>query len=271
VVLTISIAPAATAGETCPTFGTPVLSARVSDERLNEISGAVASRRLPGLLWLEEDSGNAPWVYAASPKTGEVRAAIEVQNATNRDWEDIARANGRLWVGDVGDNATARSEIQVYWFPEPRSLAPSAVTPNVLTLRYPGGIAHNAEAMIVDGRSDRLVIFEKRSEAPARVYVADVSGVRGDAQLDLREVAEVPMRYVTAADVTARGIIVKNNSISLLYPWEGRALVRTLRHGHSCPIELPNSEAVAFSLDGNQMYTIPEGRDAEVHRIAVQW
>ena len=270
VLFSISGTPRDASAGACPSFGAPVLEGRVSDDRLNEISGVVAARAFPGMLWLEEDSGNAPWVYA-STTDGTIRAAIEVTNGTNRDWEDMARAGGRLWVGDIGDNAQARSSIQVYWFAEPTSLTTDSVEANVLELTYPGGQAHNAEAMIVDGRSDRLFIFEKRSESPSRVFVADVSGLAGDAQRELREVAEVPLRYVTAADLSKRGIIVKNNSISLLFPWSGRGLVRTLRGGVSCPIELPNSESVAFSLDRQRMYTIPEGRDAEIHSIEVGW
>jgi hypothetical protein len=257
---TLPAAPRAAAGA-CPDYASPVEAGRITDQRINEVSGLVRAR-FPGVLWFHEDSGNGPWLYATSP-SGDLRASIEVLDATNRDWEDMARAMGRVWIGDIGDNAQVRTEIQVYWFPEPSSLETTTVSARLLTLRYPD------DAMVVDGRHRRLFVFEKqRSDPITRVYAADLRGVRPGDALDLQLVARVPIQNVTAADVGHDGVILKNNSGGLLFPWSRTSVVRTLRRSTPCPVALPAGESVAFSASGHRIYTIPEGSDPPIEYAA---
>lgn len=191
--------PGAGAGS-CPGYDDPVESGRITDPRINEVSGLVAGRTAPRMLWFHEDSGNGPWLYAIEP-SGELIASIEVLDATNRDWEDMARSNGRLWIGDIGDNARVRPEIQVYWFAEPSPDA-DTVRADMVTLRYPDD-SHNAEAMIVDGK--RLFVVEKRMDPIAGVYVASLRDVDPGDVLGLRLVARVPLVTVTAAAIGPDG------------------------------------------------------------------
>lgn len=218
--------PGAGAGS-CPGYDDPVESGRITDPRINEVSGLVAGWTAPRMLWFHEDSGNGPWLYAIEP-SGELIASIEVLDATNRDWEDMARSNGRLWIGDIGDNARVRPEIQVYWFAEPSPDA-DTVRADMVTLRYPDD-SHNAEAMIVDGK--RLFVVEKRMDP-----------------------------------IGPDGVVVRNYASGLLYPWDG-GVARTLRRADPCSIVLPTSETVAFSLSGHRVYSVPEGGDPVVSYAA---
>jgi hypothetical protein len=263
--LALAPLPRAAAG-TCPAYSAVNESGRITDSRINEVSGVVASRAHRRMLWIHEDSGNGPWVYAMRPN-GALEAAIEVKGATNRDWEDMAWGMRRLWIGDIGDNARARSEIQVYWFGEP-GLGRMSVGAKMVTLRYEDE-AHNAEALVVDGRHKRLFVFEKlRPATSSRVYAADLRGLRSGDTLELKLVAHVPMQNVTAADVGVDGVVVKNNSFALLFPWSTTRVVRTLRRSTPCQVALPASEAVAFSLSGHRIYSIPEGREPAISYVA---
>ena len=238
-------------------------SGRVTDDRINEASGLVASR-FRKTFWLQEDSGNGAWVYAVSTR-GRIRDAVAVRDAANWDWEDIARAMGRVWIGDIGANALNRDVVRVYWFREPRSLSTHRVHAKVMYLRYPNGASHNAEAMIVDGRSRRLFIFEKQASTPrSRVFGVSIRGVRSGDHLRLRRVARVPMQTITAADIGKPGIIVKNYASGLLFRWSGGRVVTSLRRRHPCPVDLPSGEAVAFSRSGGRIYTVPEGSDPPI-------
>jgi len=258
------------AAGTCPAFLSPVEAGRITDQRLDEVSGLAAVRTVRRALWLHEDSGNGPWLFAVTSQ-GDLRASIEVLGATNRDWEDMARARGRLWIGDIGDNGRSRSEIQVYWFTEPSSLGIDSVTARVVTLRYPDD-AHDAEAMIVDGRNRRLFIFEKQtSSATSRVYGADLRGVQSGDTLRLRLVARVPLMSITAADLGRDGIIVRDYTSGLLFPWTMGRVVPTLRRSTPCPVELPTSESIAFSISGQRMYSIREGSDPSIRYVRLSY
>ncbi len=251
---------------TCPRFGDPEVLGSIGDDRINEVSGIVAARRVRGVLWMHEDSGNGTWAYAITPK-GRMRADVEVIDAWNWDWEDVALADGRLWIGDIGDNARARDRIRVYWFREPASLDRERVSAKVLWLRYPDQ-AHNAEAMIVDGRRERLFVFEKqRGEDTSRVYAVGLRGISSGDERELKLVARAPLENITAADLGPDGIVLKNYSTSLFIPWVDRRVVATLRRGTRCPVSLPSSEAVAFSRSGGRIYSIPEGPDPEVSAV----
>jgi hypothetical protein len=248
----------------CPSYAAPVVSGHIDDGRINEASGLVAAGRVRKTFWLEEDSGNGSWVYAVSA-AGRVRDAIEVRNATNSDWEDIARARGRIWIGDIGANLFDRERIQVYWFREPRSLSADRVNAKVMTLRYPNNVSHNAEAMIVDGRSQRLFIFEKqRSTSTSRVFGVSIRGARSGDSLRLKKVARVPLENITAADLGRTGIVIKNYGEGMLFPWVGHRVVGTLRQSNPCSVALPSGEAVAFSKSGDRIYTVPEGSNPPI-------
>jgi hypothetical protein len=228
------------------------------DPALDEISGVVVGHRMDGVLWVEEDSGNGAVVYALEP-TGEVVAEVTVDGATNEDWEDLAWAKGRLWVGDIGDNERERSTIQVYLFREPGDRDVTSVDATTVRLRYEDG-PHDAEAMFVDPRDEHLYIIVKQfTEPESAVYAVPRREVRpGDVGV-LRLVARVPLSFVTAAALGPAGIVVHNYVSTLVFPWsDDRTIVSTLE-GISCPVSIGSSEAIAQTRDGRALYSVAEG------------
>ena len=51
-----------------PTFANAVTNGTINIPSLDEASGIAASRNNPGVLWTENDSGNAAVVYAIDPQ-----------------------------------------------------------------------------------------------------------------------------------------------------------------------------------------------------------
>ena len=250
------MAPAA--GPSCVRVPQSTVTGTVAAPELDEISGVVVGHRMDGVLWVEEDSGNDAAVYALEA-TGEVVAEVTVDGATNEDWEDLAWADGRLWVGDIGDNERERSDVQVYSFHEPEDRGMTSVDATIVRLRYEDG-PHDAEAMFVDPRDDHLYIIVKQfSEPNSAVYTVSLrEAPPGDVGV-LRLVARVPLSFVTAADLGPAGIVVRNYLSTLVFPWsEDRTVVSTLE-GMSCPVSLGSSEAIAQTRDGSALYSIAEG------------
>ena len=65
----------------------------VESTELNEISGAVVSLRHDGVMWLHNDSGSDPAVYATHI-SGTDLGRVSLPDLSARDWEDIALGPG---------------------------------------------------------------------------------------------------------------------------------------------------------------------------------
>jgi hypothetical protein len=250
--------PSSVQEPSCPAVAGSTVTGTVRDPALDEISGVVAGHHLRGVLWVEEDSGNEAAVYALEP-TGQVVATVSVVGATNQDWEDLAWADGRLFVGDIGDNEHERSEVQVYAFAEPRDRDVSSVEATMFRLRYEGG-PRDAEAMFVDPRDETLYVIEKQTVArESTVFAIALDDMRSRSVGVLRAVGRIPMSTVTAADLGPAGIAVRNYLVTRLFPWSGDGSVLSTLDGLSCLATLGPSEALAQTADGSGLYSIPEG------------
>lgn len=92
---------------------TPVLQSELSND-LKEISGLV----LAGARWWgHNDSGFDEEFFRIEPQTGNVPQKIELKNAKNRDWEDIAFETQNLYIGDFGNNTNNRQNLGIYIVP----------------------------------------------------------------------------------------------------------------------------------------------------------
>lgn len=252
-------AAAAGAIADCAGYGGVTVTGTVTIDGIDEVSGVVASHRRP-VLWIEEDSGNPERIYAIDG-SGAARATVEVKNAANRDWEDIALTGRRIWLGDIGDNAGIRPSIQVYWFREPRP-SDSSVSAHELQLHYEDG-PHNAEAMVVDGVHRELYIFTKQSGTTS-VYRASVLGLQGGESATLTKIAVLPLNTVTAADLGPEGIIVKSGA-GYLYRWTSDRTVAAAIGRTPCRAQAGPGESLAFAHDGGGLYAIPEGSSPSVY------
>src|ERR1700741_4263851 len=86
------------------------LLARMSDPRIVESSGVVASRRYTDVFWTHNDGGGPKkqFLYALD-REGYTGASFSVIDVTLHDWEDIPIDNaGHLYIGDIGNNNAKR-------------------------------------------------------------------------------------------------------------------------------------------------------------------
>jgi len=108
--------------------------ATIAIPALREASGLVASHRYAGVLWAHNDSGDQPRLFAfrrdgvavlPNRVTDPARyRGITIDNARNYDWEDITiDPEGRLYIGDIGNNDSARRNLAIYVVDEPDPVA----------------------------------------------------------------------------------------------------------------------------------------------------
>lgn len=245
----------------------------VQSDDLIEISGLVASRRSPRLLWAIEDSGAEP-VLTALRDTGQTVGSWTVPGAENVDWEDLAAGPSPsgpvLYATDIGDNAERRDAVVVYRVPEPSAPAGGGQTAPAarLELTYPDG-SHDAEALIVDPRRGTLLVFTKGVTGGVYSLPAPLP-FGGSARL--RRVTDAPLSFATAADVSADGTTVALRGYFGFAVWKRRGnepLTTTVkRKPCASPTGLDDGqgESIALSRSGATAWTIAEGAQRPVLR-----
>lgn len=134
---------------------------KVGDGQLNELSGLAASQAHPGVLWAHNDSGHKVVLFAVGSDGADL-GSFPVPGVEGIDIEDIALANGMVYLADTGDNDQNRSQVSIYRFPEPdpRAKAGPVSGVEVLRFRYPDR-PHDAEALMVDPTSGQIIVVTK--------------------------------------------------------------------------------------------------------------
>lgn len=83
-------------------------------EEVRETSGLFLYN---GRLWTHNDSGGKPILYGLDTTTFEVVQRITLENAKNKDWEDVCTDGEYVYVGDFGNNRGKRKNLRIYTFP----------------------------------------------------------------------------------------------------------------------------------------------------------
>ncbi len=104
------------------------------------------------------DSGDTGRVFTVDVATGETTGVTYWADGPE-DVEALAPAgDGRVWVGDIGDNSHSRPSIQVTSVPV--GDGERTVEEETIDLVYPDG-AHDAEALLAHPRTGRLYVVTK--------------------------------------------------------------------------------------------------------------
>ncbi|MBN1123976.1 MAG: hypothetical protein JXA82_03135 [Sedimentisphaerales bacterium] len=238
----------------------------------------VTGRRNPNILWVHNDSGDLPVVYALNMK-GQYRGTFVLRGASARDWEDIAIGPGPekdvsyLYLADIGDNQGLWNSIAVYRVPEP------AVDPNgpvikkalknvvSIGLKYPDG-ARDTETLLIDPITKDLYLISKR-DLRSRVYQAAYPYSTDQVNV-MTFVGELPWSWSTGGDVSPDGRLVLVRNYFYAGLWK-RDLTKPLHEAFLKPsfrLPVPSErmgESIAFTIDGKAYLTVSEGLNRPIH------
>jgi len=65
-------------------------------------------------FWMINDSGNSNELFEVS-ESGNIRQIVTVENAKNKDWEDLASDGlDKIFIGDFGNNNNKRRNLTIY-------------------------------------------------------------------------------------------------------------------------------------------------------------
>jgi len=249
------------------TFKAPKAIKEIKKDKFEELSGIAFSKIHQGVFYGHNDSGGDAAVYMFNSE-GEELGKIELEKATNRDWEDIAVGPGPdgksyIYIGEIGDNLAIHSEVIIYRIPEPEKLKPeSEVKPEKIKLIYPGG-ARDAETLMVDPISGDIYIISKRDKKNT-IYCLPADRFK-DKEAVLERMGELNFTSSVGGDISADGDQILIKSYLNVYYWtrkSGESVAQALLRD---PVMLiynpePQGEAIAFQPDGNAYYTISEKR-----------
>lgn len=237
----------------------------LDDERITESSGLAASNEHKGTYYTINDSDNQAYVFAIDGETGDVQAALRFRQIENRDWEAIAPGpEGRIWIGDIGDNERNQESITVYRFREPETLEDQRMRYVSYSLEYPDG-AHDAEALLVHPKTGRLYVVTKGLAGTA-IYEAPEE-LSADGNNELERYADAPAA-VTDGAFTPDGskIVLRTYGAAWVYTW-GDSKPKLSRK-----IALPTQkqgESLAVSPDGKQILVGSEGEGSQVYAVSL--
>jgi hypothetical protein len=272
-------------------YGQPIVVGRLKNPSIDESSGLVASRTMPGVFWTHNDSGGGPYVYAFD-LNGDSVGVWRVSGVDPDDWEDVSIGPGPqagityLYIGDIGDNDSARREIVVYRVVEPKAgpedrksskskplLTESA---EAIRLRYPDG-KHDAEALIVHPVSGNIYIVTKVALQSAGIYEA-APPFDTSRPITMNRIGELKPTSVFGGIITGGSVSPDGTRIALCDYFQAfEATLPPNSHNFDDIWKQPlrslnfgkrnQGEAIAYRLDGRALLGTSEGRGAQVIEV----
>ena len=173
-------APLTAEAGVCKAWSAPVLAAHVPSKPIDEASGLEASRAYPGRLYHHNDSGDDLRFFVTDMTGGDLRI-VNLKGPKPADIEEMSLgpcgSKTCLYLGDVGDNAGARSEVSFTILPEKKTYAKTETPLRVVRARYPDG-PRNVEAFAVHPNGDLFVVtkpVDKQMTSPGPAFVYRLS------------------------------------------------------------------------------------------------
>ena len=193
------------------------LIGQISDLRIKESSGVVASRRYANIFWTHNDGGGPKkQVLYAIDRKGDTHAAFPVTGPTFHDWEDIAIDDaGHLYLADIGNNDAKQDTLAVYEIDEPD---PAAITGDVSprrgwTLKFPNA-PFDCESLFI-WKEYGYVISKVFDKAHAEIFRFPLKETTEPLTLELVATTKIESP-VTGADISADGnllgLVAKNGA-----------------------------------------------------------
>jgi hypothetical protein len=249
-------------------FGPGEKLRRLEDKKITEASGIAASISNPGLLWIQNDSGNPAEIFLVDKELN-VKLTVNFPRLVNRDWEDIAVGPGPdssrnyIYIGEIGDNFAQYQEKRIYRFEEPqvgKDAVLSIDSVDIITVQLPKA-RKDTEALMIEPKTRDLFIVSKR-ENPVVVYKIPFPQAT-DSTITADSVTTLPFGQICGGDFSGDGkeILLKNYQNVFYWKLKKNESVEQAfrREATILPYEEePQGEAITFARDGSGYFTISE-------------
>jgi len=265
-----------------------------------EASGMAASRLRADVLWLLNDGGNDPYLYAAG-RNGSDLGRVRILNAPNVDWEDLATFrfdnSAYLLIADVGDNKAQRTDYYLYIVREPEiggHLSDDAAGLDWkwrIRFMYADG-PRDCEAVAVDPLQKIILLLSKRrvppvlyelplqTESSHSLHIARrVTVIENIPQPTADDLIEDPKFGRFRAQPTALDIS-PDGSLMAVLAYKNAFLYKRSANEHWSAVfqrspllitmpQLRQAEALCFDSQGRSLYVTSEKRPAPIYRLDI--
>ena len=261
-----------------------------------ELSGLVKSQTYSDIWWTHNDGGHPAELFAVDAEgqivspawTKRKASGIRIHQAINVDWEDIALADGWVYVADIGNNGNARRDLGVYVIAEPNPRAiqetrPLAFIPIVYPEQSsfpPAEWHYDAESVFISG-STLFVITKHRKDGRwnrlargANLYALDLTSISMAQPNPLVRVDHHPeLAAATAADLSPDGRLLAVLTTQRL--WFFSRPAASLRwfsesaRAFSAPLPASIGQAEAVAWDNNKTLRIVTEKDASLFQVTI--
>jgi hypothetical protein len=208
--------PFAAHAQISPTLLTPLAG------DVDETSGLLL---LNGALWTHNDAGNTPHLYQIDIENGSVLRTVEVTNAPNIDWEDITTDGTYVYIGDVGNNSGARTDLRILRFPASQLEDAEVTSVEVEVIAYayedqqdfqPANNANDWDCEAIIAKDDSIFLFTKNwVDQQTRLYA--VPATPGEHVAQLRAQHDVQGMITGSAYEPASGEVVLVGYTNILF------------------------------------------------------
>ncbi|MGI8668042.1 MAG: hypothetical protein ACR2N4_18755 [Jatrophihabitans sp.] len=261
----------------------------LADPRIDEASGLAIGHRSPSVLYVHNDSGDRARFFAVDAGTGRTRAVCTVTGARNIDWEDLATGPdshgvASVWLADIGDNDSVRSEVDLYRVDEPVIGSAATISTGPAErwrLRYPDG-PHDAESLIADPVRHRLYLVTKSLLGHSQVFLVPAAPDAGRVQ-PMTQVATVTFGFTgtpggpnvlgqltaTGASMSTSGslLAIRTYTDAYLWPVVDGDVAGALRRA---PVRVPlpdEPQGEGIALGSGYLLVGSEGSGSAIYRL----
>ncbi len=282
--------------ETAP-FHRAVRTGVITDPMIQETSGIYASQKNRPVLWVVNDSRNAPVLYAILPDGKRLKECPIEGAIKNTDWEDLAgfqyEGNDFLVIADVGDNKARREFCTLFVVkePEPGTAGPLKLQWQ-MRFNYEDG-PKDCEAVAVDTANKRILLLSKRQkqpvlyELPLVIYppdtlytarpIAKISNIPQPTASDLKEKYGKYRSWPTSMDLSSNGrtlfiLTYKNGytySRKINQTWEEafQSRPKLIRLPHPNTGELVQREAICIDHETGRLIVTTEKTPSPIYTL----
>jgi hypothetical protein len=221
-------------------------------------------------IWSHGDSGNPNELYLID-STGKLKRTVQVRDATNIDWEELAAdSKGNLYIGDFGNNNNSRRDLLIYKVANFRALRTDIVVAKAIHFSYEdqkafppplSNYVYDAEAMLVF--EDSIFIVTKDYHAVpyqgiSRIYrIPNIVGTHIATFVAQVKTDPLEKNYggITGMAMSADGkrvVLISHYKVFLAEGFTGRSFW-TVPWKSTVVNPIGSKEAVAF-VDSCQLY-----------------
>lgn len=237
--------------------------------QIEESSGLI---HVEGRLLTHNDSGGEAALYEIDTLTGLVQRYVFIQNADNQDWEDIAKDDSYLYIGDIGNNNGSRQDLRIYRVLISDYLSSDTVSADTISFSYadqvdftPSQFSTNYDAEALIAMGDSLYIFTKnwgnfRTNIYALPNLPGQYSIHKMDSLDSQGLITGADYLSNSQEIALTGYSISNAFLIRLSQWSGTHFSQAMLNSYPLPFTGSFQLEAIVQLPGDRYILSTESR-----------